>query len=177
MNKKFEKNNIYLIIGILIGATLACGITAYATNIMAGNVTYKNNKTVEAALNELYNRTNKTLLWTNPNPNSSFGNDTITLSSSLTGYTHFLLIYKASTADETQYEDIFKIAPERTKLTEAGNYTFGATIDDTHRGRNIWYNSENSLKFGNSNPFNCNFDDFDNTVLIPLYIYGLNLNI
>ena len=50
------KKNIKLIIGFLIGVILASGITAYAAGIFANQVTYKNGKTVEEALNELYNR-------------------------------------------------------------------------------------------------------------------------
>ena len=58
----FIKKNIKLIIGIIIGAILISGISVYATStIMANQVTYKNGKTVEQALNELYGRKVKIL--------------------------------------------------------------------------------------------------------------------
>lgn len=56
---KFFKKNVKLFIGILIGAILACGLTVYATNILASQVTYTNNKNVETALNELYTLSQK----------------------------------------------------------------------------------------------------------------------
>ena len=57
---KFLKNNLKLIIGILIGAILASGIVYAATS--ASQVTYTTNKnaeikTVEGALNDLYSKT------------------------------------------------------------------------------------------------------------------------
>lgn len=57
---KTIKKNIKLIIGIIIGVILTCGIV-YATTYNAGEVTYKNNQSVEYALNDLYSKCNNNL--------------------------------------------------------------------------------------------------------------------
>ena len=49
---KFLKNNFKIIIGFIIGSVLTGGIV-YAS-MSAGDIIYKNNKTVEQALNQLY---------------------------------------------------------------------------------------------------------------------------
>ena len=55
----FIKKNIKLILGIVIGAVLISGISVYATSTYyASQVTYKDGKTVEQALNELYETKN-----------------------------------------------------------------------------------------------------------------------
>lgn len=52
---KFLKKNFKLIVGIIIGAILISGISVYATTTyLASQVTYKDGKTVEQALNNLY---------------------------------------------------------------------------------------------------------------------------
>lgn len=51
----FLKKNIKMIIGILVGIVLVSGISVYATtNYLASQVTYKDGKSVEEALNDLY---------------------------------------------------------------------------------------------------------------------------
>ena len=50
--KKIMKKEV--IIAFLIGIIIASGITAYAAGIFANQVSYKNGKTVEDALNDLY---------------------------------------------------------------------------------------------------------------------------
>lgn len=69
---KFLKNNYKLIVGILIGTILSGGIV-YAA-VSASQVTYKNNTSVETALNELYgiikNRPDTTLNFVLRNTNN-----------------------------------------------------------------------------------------------------------
>lgn len=52
--KKILKKEI--IIAFIIGLLISSGITVYATSYLAGQVTYKEGKTVEQALNELYSK-------------------------------------------------------------------------------------------------------------------------
>ena len=66
--KKILKNNIKLIIGIIIGGIVFGGISyAVATGISSGDVTYtaNNQTTVQGALNDLYSKAA-----TNINPNN-----------------------------------------------------------------------------------------------------------
>ena len=55
--KKILKKEI--IIAFIIGVIIASGITVYATSYLASQVTYKEGKKVEQALNELYSKKNK----------------------------------------------------------------------------------------------------------------------
>ena len=51
---KFFKNNLKVIIGFVIGVILASSITVYAYSYFASDVKYTDDKSVEDALNELY---------------------------------------------------------------------------------------------------------------------------
>ena len=51
---KFFKFNFRIIIGFIIGVVLASSITVYAYSYIASEIKYTDNKTVEQALNELY---------------------------------------------------------------------------------------------------------------------------
>ena len=54
---KFLKEKKGIIISFIIGVILASSITVYATGYLASQVTYKDGKTVEQALNDLYSKT------------------------------------------------------------------------------------------------------------------------
>ena len=58
MEEKQKRNKKGIIISFILGVILASSITIYATNYFANQVTYKDGKTVEYALNDLYNRLN-----------------------------------------------------------------------------------------------------------------------
>ena len=51
---RFLKEKKEIIISFIIGVIIASGVTVYATGYLASQVTYKDAKTVEQALNELY---------------------------------------------------------------------------------------------------------------------------
>ena len=59
---KFLRNNLKVIIAFIIGVLIASGITVYATSYFASNVTYKEGKSVEFALNDLYEKTNSAVV-------------------------------------------------------------------------------------------------------------------
>ena len=63
--KNLIKNNIKLLIGIIIGGVLFGGMGAYAATVAAGSVTYTSNgqSTVNGALNDLYTRANSDSFW------------------------------------------------------------------------------------------------------------------
>ena len=52
----FVKKNIKWIIVIIVSIIIASSITVYATSYLAKDITYKDGKNVEQALNELYGR-------------------------------------------------------------------------------------------------------------------------
>lgn len=52
--KKILKKEV--IIAFIIGVLISSGITVYATGYLASQVTYKDGKTVEQALNDLYKK-------------------------------------------------------------------------------------------------------------------------
>lgn len=54
--KKILKKEV--IIAFIIGVLISSGITVYATGYLASQVTYKDGKTVEQALNDLYKKNN-----------------------------------------------------------------------------------------------------------------------
>lgn len=61
----FLKNNIRIIIGLIIGVLIASGITVYAYSYIASDISYTKPGTetaisVEEALNDLYSKSNKT---------------------------------------------------------------------------------------------------------------------
>lgn len=60
---KFLKRNLKVVVAFVIGLVLTSGITVYATvtyMINAENVMYKDDKTIEYALNDLYNNKKET---------------------------------------------------------------------------------------------------------------------
>ena len=72
--KNLIKNNIKLLIGIIIGGVLFGGMGAYAATVAASSVTYTSNgqSTVNGALDELYTRASK---WLNPSYFTNLGLD------------------------------------------------------------------------------------------------------
>lgn len=68
------KRNFKFVLGIIIGVILTSGVVAYATTMNAKNIEYKDGKSIEYALNELYSqgKIQKNLVF----PNGS-GNDII----------------------------------------------------------------------------------------------------
>lgn len=59
---KFLKNNVKLIIGFIVGVILASSISVYAYSYLASDVQYTNEKSVENALNDLYEKINEPLI-------------------------------------------------------------------------------------------------------------------
>ena len=121
----------------------------------------------------------KVELWRNNNTSNAFGEQTITLNSSIANYTHFIIQWKRNKNDNNtnMYEDIFSVLPFRTETVAMGGYTYGAngTTDVTkHFARKVFYVSSTQLKFGR--PGLINDDYYSEDVLIPLYIYGVNLS-
>ena len=53
---KFIKNNLKSVIVFIVGVILASSITAYAYSYFASDIKYTNDKTVEDALNDLYQK-------------------------------------------------------------------------------------------------------------------------
>lgn len=178
---RFLKEKKGIIISFIIGVILASGIVYAATS--AGQVSYTTNKngevkTVEDALNDLYNKKSKTLLWTNPNPNSAFSSQDITLSSSIANYTHILVKWKNLKSSETIFDDIFKLSPERCAQAESARFYIGAMANTTNqayaRGFDTIQNDNLKIHFGSSAEVGGTIVNNDRN--IPIEIYGLSFS-
>ena len=77
---------------------------------------------------------NATLLWTNPNPNSSTGATDIKFEN-LNDYDYLLVESKESTSINNVYQSLLPIAFER--LTSSSNY-YTAPITSTYTGQTNW---------------------------------------
>ena len=202
---KILKNNIKLIIGLIIGAILSGGIVYATSTYLASQVDYNKNgqAKVSNALDDLYSKVpsgeqnittngtydiskkasvivnvseiNKTLLWTNASPNSELGNGDINMSSSLENFTHILIQWKRKTSDSTVYEDLFNINPKRTN----GDQNSGTyTIGCYYESSGLAYRQ---IRYKNQTTLytgNACYQDgsFQPSYLIPLYIYGLSFS-
>ena len=150
-----EKKSI--VIAFIIGVILASSIAVYAA-VSASQITYKNDKTVEYALNDLYDKTSPTLLWTNSDTTSNFAAQTISLD--LSNYKYIVVVTKVATnADYTPR------TMGITKITDtAPTYpqTVGGTGGSNYR---TFYATSTGVTFGGASS--------GNKYVIPLYIYGL----
>ena len=201
--KKILKKEV--IISFIIGVILASSIAVYAT-MNASEVDYKNGQKVSQALDDLYSKIpsgslditsngnninvkqyekvnvnvtvagTKTLLWTNDSPTSNIEATNITLSNSLSNYSHILVQYKVKTNSTDIYEDLFKIIPNRpsTNFSDKGQYMIGASNTNSEMiARPIRYVDSTTLRIGNATNFQ---GTIEANYLIPTTIYGLNFS-
>ena len=136
--KKILKKEV--VIAFIVGIIFASSIAVYASTINASNVDYKNGKTVEYALNDLYGKLpkgsttitsngeninikqyesinvnvdvmgTKTLLWSNPNSNLEFSAQDITLNSSYNNFSHLLVKFRYVNSSSKEYEIILPLS-------------------------------------------------------------------
>ena len=162
---KFLKNNFKVIIAFILGLVLAGGIV-YAA-VSASEIEYKNGKSVEQALNELYGKTeSSTLLWENQSPTSTFDAQTIPLN--LSGYDYvFIIAERQNNSDDKPRSNLLlKVGEDYT----TGHPSVGCT--SSIGNRYCWINStgvEFSTGYWGTGT--------DNRVAIPLYIYGIKSNL
>ena len=168
----FFRKNAQTIIAFITGAVLIGGISTYAAyNYYASQVSYTKPGTetkisVEEALNDLYSKSksDKTLLWTNPNPNSNFGETTLNLD--LSRYKYIIIITKADPVNpnEPSYESINIVPVTRTDDRIANGGSF-AVRRVTTTSSTVWFSV---ATFGSESPMSDR--------VIPLYIYGTNFD-
>ena len=117
-----------------------------------------------------FSSVNAELLWTNPNPTSSFASQTISLD--LNNYSHVIIKYKSNNRATPSSTMGLSIMPTDGSLMRVGG---GALYDSPYtRG----------LRDGKANKTGVTFDEGsissdtrNNTIVIPLNIYGINLYI
>ena len=173
------KNNLKVIIAFIIGIIIASSITIYAYSNYASQVGYTTDKNtniqnVDQALNDLYNKRNKILLWSNSNQYSDCEAFDIPLSSSIENYSHILIQYKIKTDSIDVYDDLFSTSIDRPNAGEdKGLFAIGArdaTSINVYRGIRA-YDSV-TLRCGRA----INTDGVvESNYLIPIAVYGLNL--
>lgn len=128
MKKIIKTNIISFIIGIIISAC----ITTYAINSNSIDYTPSNENwnvsTVEEAINDLYLHSSLALkpelLWTNPNPTSNFGAQTISLD--LSEYKYIIVTDKSRT-DWNRF-------PRSSVIVPVGNFSMYIMMGNTDTG-------------------------------------------
>ena len=171
---KFLKNNLKLIIGFIVGVILASSITVYATICFAKDITYKNGKSVEDALNELYSNKRATLLWTNNSKSSAFNPQTISLDLSTYKYVLIITESNVSTNNNPKATSLLKVSNDvpttgsheltnKISLTaNASSYVRGCYITNTGVTLGNAYGDDGKVY---------------NDRIIPLFIYGIKYDL
>ena len=159
---KILKNRLFIFI---LGGILFSSIAVFAvTTISADKITYtdKNNveRTVDTVLDDLYSKANGSfspeLLWTNPNPASSFEEQTISLD--LSEYKYIILVTKTGAEDENDYKPRESIIIPINTEYPYGVGAYGGTLYRTVKA------TTTGVEFGNYSQSNR---------VIPYKIYGL----
>lgn len=159
---KLLKNNYKLIIGIIIGILLIGGISVYASTYLASQITYKNGKSVESALNELYEKNNFDLLWTNDNPTTNFAAQTLSLD--LSNYNYVIVVTRTSTSEDYKNR-------ASTIIPIGGTVYTGVGVSE-----------DRAMRYAKASSSGIEFSDAhyglqdNNTYAIPYKIYGVKSN-
>lgn len=108
------------------------------------------------------------LLWTNPNPTSSFSNQKVSLSGNLADFKAIKIKARAINSDSVIYEQTF------SSLTRTTNYIPALAIGGKSARpyvREIYSSDNTNIQIGNALAMNTS--GTDNTLGIPVEIYGL----
>ena len=170
--KKFIKNNKKTILFVIVTAIICISSSVYATlKYSASEISYKNNKSVEQAINELYERKTKTsvdLLWTNSDL-SSFSASTISLDLSQYDYIVIDGYYNYSEAGVMSKSIIKKGTSEYINIGTFYNSTTNKAVSQI---RFVSVN-DTGITFGDQIDYGSNGKA---THGIPYHIWGLKLN-
>ena len=119
---------------------------------------------------------NATLLWTNPNPNSSIGSTDIKCDN-LVGFNYLLVESKETTSKATIYQSLLPVRFDL--LTNSNNY-YSSTISSVFTGQSNWVNCGRKVGFRSDKKtiwFDVNMilgiSTTNNSYNIPLRIYGI----
>lgn len=115
----------------------------------------------------------ETVLWTNPNPTSSFSPTACSLSESIDNFDYIKVLYRVSTSNNTQGSAIW---PTSTIKIGGGANKIRASFSAQNASsviysRIVGYNSTTSLQIGQCSAWNQSLSD--NALAIPLKIIGL----
>lgn len=118
-------------------------------------------------------------LWSNPSPTSNFSAQNITLSQSYLDFKYVKVKWLKNTgASQTDLCEAIISSDDLSKVAEAGSankymFTIGATAPTYATFvRSIKVTSNTKLAF--SVAFNVNTSGNDNSIVIPIAVYGLN---
>ena len=149
---KFLKKNKGIIISFLIGVILAGSLTVYATGYLASQVAYKDGKSVEEALNELYakniNMQSTSLKISDFEPNVTADGNKINISTTssnfIKGYLYFVddVVKKISeNSNETiEVSEIKKYKIYVVAIDEEGNLKKSKEVNITTRNSDTIFN-------------------------------------
>ena len=165
---RFLKEKKGIIISFIIGVIIASSITVYATSYFAKDITYKDGKNVEQALNELYNRkATATLLWTNSNL-TSFSGGTIELD--LSEYDYIVIDGNYSSDAGVVSKSLIKKGS--SQYIDIGTFYNSSTNRAVSQIRLVTVNNT-GVTFGEQLDYGSNGKS---THGIPYHIWGLKLN-
>ena len=148
------------------------------TQNITSNGTYDISSKASVNVNVNSNSTiSKTLLWSNGNPSDDFVAQNVTLSQSLTNYSHILVRWKCqkTTIDTDTYDDIFKLTPTRDlSQINTGRFVIGTSYSSASgtyiRIMGLIDNTRISIGTAQRVGESITLDGR----LIPMQIYGLN---
>ena len=126
------------------------------------------------ALRKIGGGMSEKVLWTNPNPTSSFSQSACSLSESVDNFDYIKVLYRASTSNNTQGSAIWPTSI--IKISSGGANKIRTSFSATDASSNIFsriigYNNSQSLTIGNARQWGQDIDN--NTLAIPLEIIGL----
>ena len=122
----------------------------------------------------------RTLLWSNSNPSSSFGNEvTVNLSSPILDFAYILFAYKLKTSTDYEYWVYMNASDLRmceTGVTNAPRMSIAGYIESSLYARTIKVPSNTQVIF--SHAYKCSSSAYGTSTsyLIPTKIYGCNIS-
>lgn len=116
----------------------------------------------------------ETVLWTNPNPTTSYSTGTVTVSS-MTEYDFIKIVFRKTTSDSTEIPYIVPLSTFETMLDEAKASFLGAgyKISTTIVCRPTYYSSSTSVYFSNCKQLGGS--DSSRNSMIPYKIIGIKI--
>lgn len=116
----------------------------------------------------------ETELWSNSSPTSNFAGQIVTISSDMNSFKYLKFVFKYSKSDNTEMSAIYTVDDFKTFAIGVG-YACGAVVyrpGGTNMVRRIAYSSDTSINISGTKAMD--ISGSDDSLLIPLAIYGMN---
>lgn len=116
-----------------------------------------------------------TLLWNNPNPSSSLSNGYLASLADTSQFERFRVVWRMGTTDDNNTIEA-DYMPTGIGKIDGQTWTFGMSIVIRANGENTWsrrISVDNSTRFWVGDCLKVNAGGTDNTLVMPLRIYGV----